>query len=59
MRILPKCMDFYYAKQGDIADRVLYEKDLNGCWSHKHIAAWITNIVKKQKYALNTIKAAF
>jgi len=39
MRIVPNCMDFYYSKQGEIADRILYERGLDGSWSHTHIAA--------------------
>lgn len=38
MRITPTKMDFYYAKRGEIADRVKYTLE-NEKWIKYHIAA--------------------
>lgn len=40
MKIVPTKLDFYFAKQDEIADRVKYTLE-NGKWVNYHIAAWV------------------
>lgn len=39
LRICPSDIDFYYSKQNEIADRVLYTKETDGTWTNQHISA--------------------